>query len=68
MSKSSEKKLKKLTITTTAWTIYTNANLFFDKKKNRELANILPSLHFYGLASDSKSPDPYYLWSENKTR
>ena len=28
---------------------YTNANLYFDKKKNRELANTLPSLHFYGM-------------------
>ena len=26
-----------------------NANLFFDKKKNRKLANIRPSLHFYGM-------------------
>ena len=24
---------------TTAWPIYTNANLFFDKKKNRKLTN-----------------------------
>ena len=31
----------------TAWTAYTNANLIFDKKKKRELANIQPSLHFY---------------------
>ena len=30
----------------TAWTVNTNANLFFDKKK-RELANIQASLHFY---------------------
>ena len=29
--------------------VYTNANLFFDKKKNRELPNIRPSLHFYGM-------------------
>ena len=28
---------------------YTNANLFFDKKKNREFPNIRPSLHFYGM-------------------
>ena len=37
------------TITTTAWTDYTNANLFIDKKKNRKLANIPPSSHFYGM-------------------
>ena len=34
---------------TTAWPVNTNANLFFDKKKNRKLANIRPSLHFYGM-------------------
>ena len=34
---------------TTAWTVYTNANLFFDKNKNWELANIQPRLHFYGM-------------------
>ena len=33
----------------TAWTVYTNAKLFFDKKKKRELANIRPSLHFSGM-------------------
>ena len=30
---------------TTAWTVY----MFFDKKINRELKNIRPSLHFYGM-------------------
>ena len=33
---------------TTAWPVYTNANLFFDKKKKKKLANIQPSLQFYG--------------------
>ena len=33
----------------TAWTVYTYVNLFFDKKKKRELANIQASLHFYGM-------------------
>ena len=33
----------------TGWTVYTNANLFFDKKKKRKLANIWSSLHFYGM-------------------
>ena len=33
----------------TAWTIYTNANLLFDKNKNRKLVKIWPSLHFYGM-------------------
>ena len=33
----------------TGWTVYTNANLFFDKKKKRKLANIQPRLHFYGM-------------------
>ena len=37
------------TITTTAWTVYKNANLLFDKKKNRKLANMRPSLPFYGM-------------------
>ena len=32
-----------------AWNVYTNANLFFDQKKNRIVANIRPSLHFYGM-------------------
>ena len=36
-------------ISTTAWPVYTNANLFFDKKKKKELANIRPSLHFYDM-------------------
>ena len=34
---------------TTARTVYTNANLYFDKKKNRKLANIWPSIYFYGF-------------------
>ena len=29
--------------------IYTNANLFLDKKKNRKLANIRSSLQFHGM-------------------
>ena len=33
----------------TAWIVNTNANLFFDKKTNRKLANTQPSLHFYGM-------------------
>ena len=32
----------------TACPVYKNAYLFFDIKKNRELVNIRPSLHFYG--------------------
>ena len=32
---------------TTACPVYTNTYLFFDKKKNSELANIWRSLHFY---------------------
>ena len=28
---------------TTAWPVHTNANLFFDKKKNTKLVNIWPS-------------------------
>ena len=42
-------KWQKLTITKAEWTVYTNENLFFDKKINRKLANIRPSLHFYGM-------------------
>ena len=34
---------------TTAWPVQTNANLLFDEKKNRKMANIRPSLHFYGM-------------------
>ena len=34
---------------TTAWTIYTHANFFFDKNKNKKLANKKPSLQFYGM-------------------
>ena len=29
--------------------VYTNAKLFFYEKKNRKLANIRPSLHYYGM-------------------
>ena len=32
-----------------AWPDNTNANYFFDKKKNSKLAKIQPSLHFYGI-------------------
>ena len=32
-----------------AYPIYTNANLFFDKKKKGTSANLQPSLHFYGM-------------------
>ena len=33
----------------TACPVYTNAYLFFDKKKNRELANIRLRLNIYGM-------------------
>ena len=33
----------------TAWTIYTNENLFFDQNKNRKLAKKRQSLHFYAM-------------------
>ena len=45
-TKSSE---KNLTLTMTAWPVYTNTNLLFDKKKKKKLANIQPSLKFYGM-------------------
>ena len=34
---------------TTAWTVCTNENLFFDQNKNRKLAKKWQSLHFYAL-------------------
>ena len=35
--------------------IYKNKNLFFDRKKKRKLANILPRLHFYGMIISVKT-------------